>query len=151
MEELFFNFGKLDISLAVIFFRLHINLVNINLTLTQLKKNLIVFIKYLTQSKKFEHGQNIFELADGIGINNSTSRFGKYLQIIFKDGVISGAKLTDYLLEKSRIVTQISEERNYHIFYELLEGLPKEQKDKYGLMSADKYFYLNQGKLKFSH
>ena len=84
-------------------------------------------------------------------LNNFTSRFGKYLQIIFKDGVISGAKLTDYLLEKSRIVTQISEERNYHIFYELLEGLPKEQKDKYGLMSADKYFYLNQGKLKFSH
>ena len=84
-------------------------------------------------------------------LNNFTSRFGKYLQIIFKDGVISGAKLTDYLLEKSRIVTQISEERNYHIFYELLEGLPKEQKDKYGLMSADKYFYLNQGKLKFIH
>ena len=45
-------------------------------------------------------------------------------------------------------MTQISEERNYHIFYELLEGLPKEQKDKYGLMSADKYFYLNQGKLR---
>ena len=83
-----------------------------------------------------------------LSLNNSTSRFGKYLQIIFKDGVISGAKLTDYLLEKSRIVTQISEERNYHIFYELLEGLPKEQKDKYGLMSADKYFYLNQGKMK---
>lgn len=77
--------------------------------------------------------------------NDNSSRFGKYLEIIFKDGVISGAKLTDYLLEKSRIVSQISEERNYHIFYELLEGLPKEQKEKYGLMSADKYFYLNQG------
>ena len=37
------------------------------------------------------------------------------------------------------------EERNYHVFYELLEGMSKEQKDKYGLMSADKYFYLNQG------
>ena len=78
--------------------------------------------------------------------NDNSSRFGKYLQIIFKDGVISGAKLTDYLLEKSRIVTQISDERNYHIFYELLDGLPKEQKEKYGLMTADKYFYLNQGK-----
>ena len=79
--------------------------------------------------------------------NDNSSRFGKFLQIIFKDGVISGAKLTDYLLEKSRIVSQINEERNFHIFYELLEGLPKEQKDKYGLMSADKYFYLNQGGL----
>lgn len=77
--------------------------------------------------------------------NDNSSRFGKFLQIVFKDGVISGAKLTDYLLEKSRIVSQISEERNYHIFYELLHGLPSEQKEKYGLMTADKYFYLNQG------
>ena len=38
-----------------------------------------------------------------------------------------------------------TDERNYHVFYELLEGMSKEQKDKYGLMSADKYFYLNQG------
>lgn len=48
-------------------------------------------------------------------------------------------------MEKSRIVTQASEERNYHIFYELLDGLSKEQKDKYGLMTPEKYFYLNQG------
>ena len=77
--------------------------------------------------------------------NDNASRFGKYMMIMFKDGVISGAKLNDYLLEKSRIVTQAGEERNYHVFYELLEGMSKEQKDKYGLMSADKYFYLNQG------
>ena len=78
--------------------------------------------------------------------NDNSSRFGKFLQIVFKnDGVIAGAKLTDFLLEKSRIVSQISEERNYHIFYQLLHGLPSEQKEKYGLMSADKYFYLNQG------
>jgi len=48
-------------------------------------------------------------------------------------------------LEKSRITTQNSGERNYHIFYELLEGLSKEQKDKYGLLTPDKYFYLHQG------
>jgi hypothetical protein len=28
--------------------------------------------------------------------------------------------------------------------YYYLSGLPKEQKDLYGLMSAEKYFYLNQ-------
>ena len=38
--------------------------------------------------------------------NDNASRFGKYMMIMFKDGVISGAKLNDYLLEKSRIVTQ---------------------------------------------
>ncbi|XP_042230048.1 unconventional myosin-XV-like [Homarus americanus] len=77
--------------------------------------------------------------------NDNSSRFGKYLEVYFKDGVITGARITEYLLEKSRIVTQAHEERNYHVFYELLAGLPEESKAKYGLTSADKYFYLNQG------
>ncbi|XP_064096637.1 unconventional myosin-XV-like isoform X2 [Macrobrachium nipponense] len=77
--------------------------------------------------------------------NDNSSRFGKYLEVYFKDGVITGAKITEYLLEKSRIVTQAPEERNYHVFYELLAGLPEEKKSKYGLTTADKYFYLNQG------
>jgi myosin-15 len=36
-------------------------------------------------------------------------------------------------------------ERNYHIFYELLGGLSETEKTTYGLLEADKYFYLNQG------
>lgn len=76
--------------------------------------------------------------------NNNSSRFGKYLEVFFKDGIICGAKTTEYLLEKSRIVTQALEERNYHVFYELLAGLSEQEKEKYGLQSADKYFYLNQ-------
>lgn len=48
-------------------------------------------------------------------------------------------------MEKSRIVTQASGERNYHVFYELLGGLSNTEKQKYGLVDGDKYFYLNQG------
>lgn len=48
-------------------------------------------------------------------------------------------------MEKSRIVSQASDERNYHIFYELMDGLSDDQKKKYGLLDASKYFYLNQG------
>ena len=59
-------------------------------------------------------------------------------------GLISGAKISEYLLEKSRIVSQANDERNYHVFYELLTGLSEEQKQKYGLLEATKYFYLNQ-------
>ena len=59
--------------------------------------------------------------------------------------MITGARTTEYLLEKSRIVTQAADERNYHVFYELLAGLREEDKQKYGLQSPDKYFYLNQG------
>jgi myosin heavy subunit len=68
-----------------------------------------------------------------------------YNFVFFLDsGVIIGAKITEYLLEKSRIVTQAPDERNYHVFYEMLQGLTSEAKGKYGLLSADKYFYLNQ-------
>nr|CAD7393755.1 unnamed protein product [Timema cristinae] len=77
--------------------------------------------------------------------NDNSSRFGKYLEVHFKEGVILGAKVTEYLLEKSRIVTQAPEERNYHVFYEMLKGLSEEGKEKYGLLTPEKYFYLNQG------
>lgn len=59
-------------------------------------------------------------------------------------GAIAGAKITEYLLEKSRIVTHAADERNYHVFYELLKGLRAEEKERYGLTAADNYFYLNQ-------
>ncbi|CAB0035466.1 unnamed protein product [Trichogramma brassicae] len=77
--------------------------------------------------------------------NDNSSRFGKYLEVFFRDGVIVGGKVTQYLLEKSRIVTQANGERNYHVFYELLSGLDQQLRDKYGLLDPDKYFYLNQG------
>lgn len=77
--------------------------------------------------------------------NDNSSRFGKYLEVYFKQGAIVGAKITQYLLEKSRIVTQAPGERNYHVFYELLGGLSETERNKYGLLAPDKYFYLNQG------
>lgn len=62
-------------------------------------------------------------------------------------GSISGAKTTDYLLEKSRVCTQAENERNYHSFYELCAGLDGDEKAKFGLAAADDYFYLNQVKI----
>src|SRR5699024_6510498 len=68
-----------------------------------------------------------------------------YCCVCPSSGVIMGAKTLEFLHEKSRIVSHNQEERNFHIFYELLEGLSEVEKEKYGLQSADKYFYLNQG------
>ena len=79
--------------------------------------------------------------------NFNSSRFGKYLEIYFKNDLIIGANIKHYLLEKPRIVSQLADERVFHVFYEILAGFTEIEKEKYGLQSADKYFYLNQGSL----
>ncbi|XP_035261236.1 unconventional myosin-XV-like [Anguilla anguilla] len=77
--------------------------------------------------------------------NDNSSRFGKYVEIFLEEGVISGAITSQYLLEKSRIVFQAKHERNYHIFYEMLAGLPSPQRQSFYLQEAETYYYLNQG------
>ncbi|CAF1037423.1 unnamed protein product [Rotaria magnacalcarata] len=77
--------------------------------------------------------------------NDNSSRFGKYIDIHFdKRGTIEGAKIEQYLLEKSRIVSQARDERNYHVFYCLLSGMSKEEKKSLDLTAASDYVYLNQ-------
>ncbi|XP_074741909.1 unconventional myosin-XV [Strix uralensis] len=77
--------------------------------------------------------------------NDNSSRFGKFVEIFLEDGLICGAITSQYLLEKSRVVFQAKTERNYHIFYEMLAGLPAQQRQQYCLQGAETYYYLNQG------
>ncbi|KAL6053329.1 Unconventional myosin-XIX [Balamuthia mandrillaris] len=76
--------------------------------------------------------------------NNNSSRFGKFIQIEFdKAGNMCGAAVQTYLLEKSRIVRQQPGERNYHVFYQLIAGLPPDKKRELHLTSAEDYSYTN--------
>ena len=78
--------------------------------------------------------------------NDNSSRFGKYIDIHFNAaGVIEGARIEQYLLEKSRIVSQAHDERNYHIFYCMLAGLSKEEKRRLDAVDASHYAYLTKG------
>ncbi|XP_020334657.1 unconventional myosin-Ie isoform X1 [Oncorhynchus kisutch] len=77
--------------------------------------------------------------------NNNSSRFGKYFEIQFSSGgEPDGGKISNFLLEKSRVVMRNPGERSFHIFYQLIEGATGEQKSSLGITSLDYYNYLNQ-------
>ncbi|XP_076436047.1 unconventional myosin-Va-like isoform X2 [Babylonia areolata] len=78
--------------------------------------------------------------------NDNSSRFGKYIEISFnKQHAIIGASMRTYLLEKSRLVFQAPEERNYHIFYQLCASADESQYAKFKLGSPDDFFFTSQG------
>jgi myosin-5 len=78
--------------------------------------------------------------------NDNSSRFGKYLKIFFdRNSIICGAKIQTYLLEHSRLVYQAQNERNYHIFYQLIQGLPQHLKDELFLSKCEDFHYLSKG------
>lgn len=79
--------------------------------------------------------------------NNNSSRFGKYLQIYFNtNGEPVGADITNYLLEKSRVVGQIQNERNFHIFYQFTKAASANYRETFGIQKPETYLYTSRSK-----
>lgn len=73
------------------------------------------------------------------------------------EGEPVGAQITNYLLEKGRVVGQIENERNFHIFYQFTKGASDEHRgmhlpyifstganpfsEAFGLQGPDAYAY----------
>uniref|UniRef100_UPI00398E4D74 unconventional myosin-Vc n=1 Tax=Pristiophorus japonicus TaxID=55135 RepID=UPI00398E4D74 len=78
--------------------------------------------------------------------NDNSSRFGKYTGISFDNRYrIIGANMRTYLLEKSRVVFQTENERNYHIFYQLCASADQPKFKNLKLAAAENFSYVNMG------
>ncbi|KAL2757794.1 hypothetical protein ACRALDRAFT_2040151 [Sodiomyces alcalophilus JCM 7366] len=80
--------------------------------------------------------------------NHNSSRFGKFIRIEFnRTGSIVGAFIDWYLLEKSRVVRINSQERSYHVFYQLLKGADARLKREFLMdgMDVEHFAYTRDG------
>jgi len=75
--------------------------------------------------------------------NNNSSRHGKYLEIFFHPLTYQphAAHITNYLLEKQRVVQQITNERNFHIFYQFTKHCPSQYQQMFGIQGPETYIY----------
>jgi Myosin head (motor domain)/TerD domain/C2 domain/IQ calmodulin-binding motif len=119
-----------------------------------------LILRYLTQRSSEHHGdaknsveQKILEsvpILEALGNaktlrNDNSSRFGKYIEVQFNSASqIVGSRIIPYLLEKSRITSQLEGERNFHVFYQLTEGASAEVRERYHFRDAMHYNYLNR-------
>jgi myosin-1 len=78
--------------------------------------------------------------------NDNSSRFGKFFEIYFdRYGGPLGGKMSNFLLEKSRVVRQQRGERNFHVFYQLCCGADAATRQRLRLRDAGQFAFLNQG------
>ena len=71
-------------------------------------------------------------------------RFGKFTQLEFEGGMqLAGGTVQSYLLEQSRVVFQVANEGNFHVFYHLFQDSELDS-STWNLNAKETYHYINQ-------
>ncbi|CAF0706559.1 unnamed protein product [Brachionus calyciflorus] len=76
--------------------------------------------------------------------NSNSTRFANLFELKYnQDGILVGAKMNDFMLEKSRVLLDFPNERNFLIFYYMLAGLDKSPMDRLYLEDIQKHKITN--------
>jgi hypothetical protein len=94
---------------------------------------LILYSRVLVAPRHYEITIQVVMFVSSVlalhGFSASDDLQGKYLEIMFNSsGEPIGAQITNYLLEKGRVVGQVDNERNFHIFYQFTKAADAEQR-----------------------
>lgn len=79
--------------------------------------------------------------------NSESSRIGKFIEVQVTDHHIYRTKIHCYFLDQSRVISPLPNEKNYHIFYQLLAGMNDDERTKLRLdgYSINNLKYLQSG------
>ncbi|XP_029347994.1 unconventional myosin-If-like [Acyrthosiphon pisum] len=104
------------------------------------------------ETDAFKHLAAAFTVLRSLGSaktssNSESSRIGHFIEVQVTDGALYRTKIHCYFLDQTRVVHPLPNEKNYHIFYQMLAGLSQEERVKLNLegYSPTNLQYLMQG------
>ncbi|KAG1680496.1 Unconventional myosin-XV [Nymphon striatum] len=104
------------------------------------------------ETDAFKHLAAAFTVLRSLGSaqtasNEESSRIGHFIEVQVTNAALYRTKIHCYFLDQTRVTHPLPEEKNYHIFYQMLAGLTQEDRVKLNLVgySVSNLCYLNRG------
>ncbi|XP_069688106.1 myosin-I heavy chain isoform X2 [Periplaneta americana] len=90
------------------------------------------------ETDAFKHLAAAFTVLRSLGSaktasNSESSRIGHFIEVQVTDGALYRTKIHCYFLDQTRVIRPLPNEKNYHIFYQMLAGLTQEERAKLSL------------------
>ncbi|CAD7080160.1 unnamed protein product [Hermetia illucens] len=90
------------------------------------------------ETDAFKHLAAAFTVLRSLGsakttTNSESSRIGQFIEVQVTDGALYRTKIHCYFLDQTRVIRPLPNEKNYHIFYQMLAGLSREERIKLNL------------------